>query len=92
MKCFLYYSRKGSFYISGLNSASGKLEAESQEVKILCDFSGRNGGGGIVTKSCPTLSDPMDCSPPDFSIHGIFQARVLEWGAIAFSDASTMPF
>ena len=35
-----------------------------------------------VAQSCPTLSDPMDCSPPDFSIHGIFQARVLEWGAI----------
>ena len=33
-----------------------------------------------------TLSDPMDCSPPGSSIHGIFQARVLEWGAIAFSD------
>ena len=39
-----------------------------------------------VAQSCPTLSDPMDCSPPDFSIHGIFQARVLEWGAIAFSQ------
>ena len=38
-----------------------------------------------VAQSCPTLSDPMDCSPPDFSIHGIFQARVLEWGATAFS-------
>ena len=38
-----------------------------------------------VTKSCPTLSNPMDCSPPGSSIHGIFQARVLEWGAIAFS-------
>ena len=36
---------------------------------------------------CPTLSDPMDCSPPGSSIHGIFQARVLEWGAIAFSTA-----
>ena len=34
-----------------------------------------------VAQSCPTLSDPMDCSPPSFSIHGIFQARVLEWGA-----------
>ena len=34
---------------------------------------------------CPTLSDPMDHSPPGSSIHGIFQARVLEWGAIAFS-------
>ena len=37
-----------------------------------------------VAQSCPTLSNPMDCSPPDSSVHGIFQARVLEWGAIAF--------
>ena len=37
-----------------------------------------------VAQSCPTLSDPMDCSLPGSSIHGIFQARVLEWGAIAF--------
>ena len=36
-------------------------------------------------QSCPTLCDPMDCSPPGSSVHGIFQARVLEWGAIAFS-------
>ena len=39
-----------------------------------------------VAQSCLTLSDPMDCSLPGSSIHGIFQARVLEWGAIAFSD------
>ena len=38
-----------------------------------------------VAQSCPTLRDPMDCSLPGSSIHGIFQARVLEWGAIAFS-------
>ena len=38
-----------------------------------------------VTQSCLTLSDPIDCSLPGTSIHGIFQARVLEWGAIAFS-------
>ena len=37
-----------------------------------------------VAQSCPTCSDPMDCSPPGSSIHGIFQARVREWGAIAF--------
>ena len=37
-------------------------------------------------QSCPTLSDPMDCSLPGSSVCGIFQARVLEWGAIAFSD------
>ena len=38
-----------------------------------------------VAQSCPTLSHPMDCSPPGSSVHGIFQARVLEWGAVAFS-------
>jgi len=38
-----------------------------------------------VAQSCLTLSDPMDCSPPGPPVHGIFQARVLEWGAIAFS-------
>ena len=40
-----------------------------------------------VVQSCPTLSDPMDCSLPGSSVHGIFQARVLEWGAIAFSSS-----
>ena len=38
-----------------------------------------------VAQSCPTLSDPMVCSPPGSSVHGTFQARVLEWGAIALS-------
>ena len=40
---------------------------------------------GEVAQSCPTLSDPMDCSLPGSSVHGIFQARVLEWVVIAFS-------
>ena len=42
-----------------------------------------------VAQSYPTLRNPMDCSPPGSSIHGIFQARVLEWGAIAFSASLT---
>ena len=42
-----------------------------------------------VTQSCPTLSDPMDCSLPGSSVHGIFQARVLDWGATAFSKCRT---
>ena len=42
-----------------------------------------------VAQSCPTLCDPMDCSPPGSSVHGVFQARVLEWGAIAFSVAGS---
>ena len=41
-----------------------------------------------VAQSCPTLSNPIDCSPPGFSAHGIFQARVVEWGGIAFSIIS----
>ena len=36
-----------------------------------------------VAQLCPTLCDPMDCSPPGSSVHGIFQAKVLEWGAIS---------
>ena len=45
-----------------------------------------------VAQSCPTLRDPMDYSPPGSSAHGIFQARVLEWGATAFSDALVYNF
>ena len=41
-----------------------------------------------VAQSCSTLCGPMDCSPPGSSVHGIFQARVLEWGAITFSENS----
>ena len=43
-----------------------------------------------VAQSCPTLSDPMDSSLPGSSVHGIFQARVLEWGATAFSVCSVL--
>ena len=43
-----------------------------------------------VTQSCPTLSDLMDRSLPGSCVHGIFQARVLEWGAIAFSEKCTV--
>ena len=42
-------------------------------------------GESEVAQLCPTCSDPMDCSPPGSSVHGIFQVRVLEWGAIAFT-------
>ena len=72
-----------------------------QPTRLLCpwDSPGKNTGVGChfllqcmkveseseVTQSCLTLRDPMDCSPPGSSIHGIFRATVLEWGAIAFS-------
>ena len=42
-----------------------------------------------VAQSCLTLSDPTDCGLPGSSVHGIYQARVLEWGVIAFSDIYT---
>ena len=44
-----------------------------------------------VAQSCLTLCDPMDCSLPGSSVHGIFQAIVLEWGAVAFSRGSSQP-
>ena len=45
----------------------------------------------LGAQSCPTLCDPMDCSRPGSSAHGIFQAKVLEWGAISFSRGSSRP-
>ena len=69
--------------------------------RLLCpwDSPGKNTGVGFhcllqcmkvkskseVTQSCPTLSDPMDCSLPGSSVHGIIQARILDWVAVAFS-------
>ena len=44
----------------------------------------------LVAKSCPTLRDPMDYSPPDSSVHGISQARILEWVAISWEQSSQM--
>ena len=45
----------------------------------------------VCAQSCLTLCDPMDCSPPDSSVHGIFQARIQEWIAISFSRGSSWP-
>ena len=45
----------------------------------------------LVAQSCPTLCNPMDCSPTDSSVHGILQARMLEWVAIPFSRGSSKP-
>ena len=56
--------------------------------------SGNLAAAAAATKSlqlCPILCDPMDCSLPGSSVHGIFQARVLEWGAIAFSNLEQLP-
>ena len=77
-----------------------------QPIRLRCpwDSPGKNTGVGChfllqcrkvksereVAQSCPTLSNPMDCSLPGSSVHGIFQARELEWGAIAFSNTSQL--
>ena len=45
----------------------------------------------LVAQSCPTLCDPMDCSPPGSSVHGVLQAEILEWVAIPFSRRSSRP-
>ena len=46
---------------------------------------------GLVAQSCPTLCDPMDCSLPGSAVHGILQARILEWFAISFFRGSSQP-
>ena len=51
-------------------------------MKHLCNFYPNGESESEAAQSCPTLSDPMDCSLPGSSVHGIFQARVLEWGAL----------
>ena len=66
---YLGFSRQA--YWSGLAFPSPMQESESEVAQS--------------HQSCPTLHDPLDCNPPGSSIHGISQARVLEWGAIAFS-------
>ena len=48
-------------------------------------------GESEVSQSCPSLCDPIDCSLPGSSVHGIFQARILEWVAMSFSGGSSLP-
>ena len=64
-----------------------KFKKKKKNTGVGCHFllqSGKVKSESEVAQSCPTLRDPMDCSLLGSSIHGIFQARVLEWGAIAF--------
>ena len=56
--------------------------AQGLLVKFLLDGGG-GGGGYLVDTSCLTLGDPMNCNPPGFSVHGISQAKILEWVAIS---------
>ena len=56
---------------------------------ILAEPCVRHQEGGEVAQSCPTLCDPVDCNLLGFSVHGILQARILEWIAISFSRGSS---
>ena len=57
------------------------MQENLKEAVLLC----------LVTQSCLTLCDPMDCSPPGFSVHGILRARMLEWVAMPSSRGSSQP-
>ena len=77
-----------SFILHKLSRSFRKTEItniENRGIKLFCC------GGCLVTKSCLTLCDPMDCSPPGSSVHGISQARILEQVAISFSRGSSWP-
>ena len=98
--CFLIYCLL-LLLLSRFSHVHSVRPQRRQPTRLHCpwDSSGKNIGVGChfllqcmkveseseVTQPCLTLRDPMDCSPPGSSIHGILQARVLEWGAIAFS-------
>ena len=98
---FLIIGYVRNCYVTSVVSDSVRPQRQ-QPTRLPCpwDSPGKNTGVGChfllqcfkvkseseVAQSCPTLSNPMDCSIPGSSVHGISQARVLEWGAIAFSD------
>ena len=85
--CFSYLLLLLSHYSRVLLCATPSLGFSRQEHWSGLPFpSPMHKSESEVAQSCPTLRDPMDCSLPGSSVHGIFQARVLEWGAIAFSD------
>ena len=64
------------------------LEASAQTLNLLRSISAA--AAAKSRQSCPTLCDPMDCNLPGSSVHGIFQARVLEWVASAFSGEASL--
>ena len=72
------------------HGAWGRKESATAECLSLSLYTPTEGEGkGEVTQSCPTLCDPMDCNLLGFSVHGVLQARILEWIAISFSRGSS---
>ena len=85
-KCCTQYASKFGRLGSGHRTGKGQFSFQSQRkaMKRMLKFSS-------VAQLCPTLCNPMNCNLPVFPIHGIFQARVLEWVAISFSRGSSWP-
>ena len=73
----------------GAHQAPGPRDSPGKNTGVGCNFllqCMKVESESEVAQSCPTLRAPMDCSLPGSSLHGIFQAKLLEWGAITFSD------
>ena len=86
-------SEQGCDLVQGLELISSLLPTSWHHVvtEWWCDYDINKESESEVAQSCLTLCDPMDCSLPGSSLHGILQARALEWGAIAFSRGSSWP-
>ena len=67
----------------------GEFVQIQQILLTWCSLSSKMSQRVKIAQSCPTLCDPLDCSPPGSSVHGILQARILEWVAISFSRGSS---
>ena len=81
MKVLHSICQKSGKLSSGHRTGKGQFSFQSQRKAMPKNVQSES----EVAQSCPTLCDPMDCSLPGSSVHGVFQAKVLEWGAIAFS-------
>ena len=80
--CLLFLRRWAALNIIPMTHFGGKVCSPAMHLPSMCV---------LVTQSCSTLCDPVDCSPPGSSVHGILQARILEWVAIPFSRRSYWP-
>ena len=72
-------------YAPTSNAEEAEVEGFCEDLQDLLESESEN----EVAQSCPTLCGPMDCSPPGSSVHGILQARALEWVSVSFSNAQS---
>ena len=88
-KCCTHYDSKCGKLSSGHRTGKGQFSFQSQRKAM--PKNAQSESESEVAQSCPTLCEPMDCSLPGFSIHGILQAGILEWVTISFSRGSSQP-